>query len=60
VRRMLAPPIAVSSLEMARSGLANVWQYFNISRPTTTAAMKWTVVTSVSAREVDFVLPRLV
>jgi hypothetical protein len=24
-----------------------------------TGAMKWTVVTSVSAREVDFVLPRL-
>jgi hypothetical protein len=24
-----------------------------------TAAMKWTVVTSVFAREVDFVLPRL-
>jgi hypothetical protein len=44
---------------MACSGLANVWQYFNISRRTMTAAMKWTVVTSVSAREVDFVLPRL-
>jgi hypothetical protein len=40
VRRMLTPPISVSSLEMARSGLANVWQYFNISRPTMTSAMK--------------------
>jgi hypothetical protein len=28
VRRMLTPPISVSSLEMARSGLANVWQDF--------------------------------
>jgi hypothetical protein len=54
VRRMLSPPITVSSLEMARSGLANVWLYFNISRPNMTAAMKWTVVTSVSAREVEF------
>jgi hypothetical protein len=59
MRRMLTRPISVSSLEMARSGLANVWQYINISRPTMTAAMKWAVVTSVSAREVDFVLPRL-
>jgi hypothetical protein len=59
VRRLLTPPISVWSLEMARCGLANVWQYFNISRPTMTAAVKWTVVTSVSAREVDFVLPRL-
>jgi hypothetical protein len=59
VRRMLTPPISVLSFEMALSGLANVWQYLNISRPTMTAAMKWKVVTSVSAREVDFILPRL-
>jgi hypothetical protein len=30
-----------------------------LTSPTMTAALKWTVVTSVSAREVDFILPRL-
>jgi hypothetical protein len=40
VPRMLKPPISASSLEMARSGLGNAWQYFNFSRPTMTAAMK--------------------
>jgi hypothetical protein len=58
---MLTPPTSVSSFEMALSGLAlvNVWQYFNISRPTMTASMKWKVVTSVSPGEVDLILPRL-
>jgi hypothetical protein len=46
------PPSTIKKLGMARSGLANIWQYFNVSRPTMTAAMKWDDFTHISPRHI--------
>jgi hypothetical protein len=59
VRKGLTPPITIKKLGMARSGLANIWQYFNGSRPTMTAAMKWDNFTHVSPRHIRYVWRRL-
>ena len=47
------------NLAGARNSLANVIQFFMISRPTMTAAMTWTQVQFISNKTVHFVIPRL-
>jgi hypothetical protein len=59
VRRELTPPITIKKLSMSRRGLANIWQYVNVSRPTMTAATKWDDFTHISPRHIRYVLHRL-
>jgi hypothetical protein len=58
VRKELTPPVAIVKHGMARSKLANIWQYFNVSRPTMTAAMKWDDLSHISPRRIRYVLCR--
>jgi hypothetical protein len=41
-------------LPMARAALANVWQYFNFSRPTMTASLDWGWLEFLSAVQVKY------
>jgi hypothetical protein len=59
VRASLASPVTVRKLDLARCAMANIWQYFNFSRPTTTAALKWTDFRCINTSEVGFCLRRL-
>jgi hypothetical protein len=44
---------------MARAALANVWQYFNFSRPTTTASHDWDRLEFLSAVKGKMTSPRV-
>jgi hypothetical protein len=46
-------------LPMARAALANVWQYFNFSRPTMTASLDWDRLEFLSAVKVKMTVPRI-
>jgi hypothetical protein len=46
-------------LPMARAALANVWQYFNFSRPTMTAFLDWDRLEFLSAVKVKMTIPRV-
>jgi hypothetical protein len=59
VRASLASPVTVSKLGLASYAMANIWQYFKFSRPTTTAALKWTDIQCINTSEAGFYLRRL-
>jgi hypothetical protein len=46
-------------LPMAQAALANVWQYFNFSRPTMTASLDWDRLEFLSAVKVQMTIPRV-
>lgn len=47
------------NLTLVRDGLANIFQYYMISRPTMTAMMKWDQVEFISAKKIRVTIPRL-